>query len=786
MLEQGFILTRHWRDTPAGTEVEFWLATDRGPRLLRLAVQPSVAFVLAEQRGACEALLADEREVELRELQLVDFHHRPVLGLYCRQHRQLIHLDKVLRKAGVEVYEADIRPPERYLMERFITAPVAFSGVAQASGLLTDAQLKPAPAYRPALKLVSLDIETNAFGELYCIGLEGCGERQVYMLGRGEDNDPALGFNLAYCESRVLLLERLNQWLARHDPDAIIGWNVVQFDLRVLHEHARRLGVPLLLGRNGGEMEWREHGNRKNHYFASAPGRLIIDGIEALRSATWSFPSFSLENVAQTLLGEGKCIDNPYQRMDEIDRMFAEDKPALARYNLKDCELVTRIFAKTELLTFLLERASVTGQPADRSGGSVAAFCHLYIPQMHRQGFVAPNLGTLPPQASPGGFVMDSRPGLYESVLVLDYKSLYPSIIRTFLIDPLGLVEGLRHPDDSESVAGFRGARFSRTRHCLPAIVAQVSEGREVAKREHNGPLSQALKIIMNAFYGVLGSSGCRFFDPRLASSITLRGHQIMQQTRKLIEAQGHQVIYGDTDSTFVWLGSVHSEEDAARIGQALVAQVNQWWREHLRAEMGLESVLELQFETHFRRFLMPTIRGAQEGSKKRYAGMVRRADGSDEMVYKGLETVRSDWSPLARQFQQELYLRIFNRQPHQGYVRDFVQRTLAGELDELLIYRKRLRRRLDDYERNVPPHVRAARLADAYNDRQGRPRQYQNGGWISYVMTQAGPEPLEVRTGAIDYEHYVARQLQPVADAILPFVGDDFSTLVGGQLGLF
>ncbi len=93
--------------------------------------------------------------------------------------------------------------------------------------------------------------------------------------------------------------------------------------------------------------------------------------------------------MAQTLLGEGKAIDTPYARMDEIQRMFDEDKPALARYNLKDCELVTRIFARTELLTFLLERATVTGLPADRSGGSVAAFCHLYIPLMHRQGFVA-------------------------------------------------------------------------------------------------------------------------------------------------------------------------------------------------------------------------------------------------------------------------------------------------------------------------------------------------------------------------------------------------------------
>lgn len=785
-LQQGFVLTRHWRDTPEGTEVEFWLATDAGPRQVRLPHQPSVAFIPAEQRERAEALLRSEHDVELRPLALCDFQHRAVLGLYCQQHRQLMKLDKLLRKAGVEVFEADVRPPERYLMERFITAPVTFGGTADANGLLLDAQLKPAPDYRPRLRLVSLDIETTEHGELYSIALEGCGQRQVYMLGPANGDAGGVDFQLDYRDSRAELLEALNQWLAEHDPDAIIGWNLVQFDLRVLQAHAEKLKVPLRLGRGGDPMGWREHGSGNNHFFAEAAGRLIIDGIEALRSATWSFPSFSLENVAQTLLGEGKAIDTPYQRMDEINRMFAEDKPALARYNLKDCELVTRIFEKTGLLDFLLERATVTGLPVDRSGGSVAAFTHLYMPLMHRQGFVAPNLGEKQPEASPGGFVMSSRPGLYESVLVLDYKSLYPSIIRSFLIDPIGLVEGLRHPDDSDSVPGFRGARFSRTRHCLPSIVERVWQGRETAKREHNQPLSQALKIIMNAFYGVLGSSGCRFFDPRLASSITLRGHEIMRRTRELIEAQGYSVIYGDTDSTFVWLQRSHDEEAAARIGRSLVQMVNQWWREHLMQEYGLESALELQFETHYQRFLMPTIRGAEEGSKKRYAGLVVRADGSREMIFKGLETVRTDWSPLAQQFQQELYQRIFNRQPYQDYVRDYVQQALAGELDDLLIYRKRLRRQLDDYTRNVPPHVRAARMADEFNDRQGRPRQYQNGGWISYLITVNGPEPLETRRSAIDYDHYLTRQLQPVADAILPFVGDGFSSLIDRQMVLF
>ena len=781
--QKGFVLTRHWRDTTAGTLVEFWLATDHGPRLVRLAPQTSVAFIPALQREQVTSLLQGERDIELRELNLKDFHHRPVLGLYCRSHRQLIKLDKQLRDAGIDVYEADIRPPERFLMERFITAPVEFGGNIHKDEV-HEGWMKPAPDYRPKLRLVSLDIETSERGELYSIALEGCGERQVYMLGHANNDAPTVDFKLDYCEHRAQLIERLNDWLALHDPDAIIGWNLIQFDLRVLQEHATRLQIPLRLGRGGSEMEWREHPERK-HGFAAAAGRLLIDGIESLRSATWSFPSFSLEHVAQTLLGEGKAIDTPYQRMDEINRMFIEDKPALARYNLKDCELVTRIFAKTQLIDFLLERAAVTGLPADRNGGSVAAFTHLYLPPMHRLGFVAPNLGDKEPEPSPGGFVMNSRPGLYESIIVLDYKSLYPSIIRTFLIDPVGLIEGLRQSDEVHAIKGFRDAYFSREQHCLPAIVKRISQSREEAKRVGNKPLSQALKIIMNALYGVLGSYGCRFFDSRLASSITLRGHQIMEQTRKLIEQKGFSVIYGDTDSTFVWLGRSCTNEEANSIGSELVNTVNTFWRDYVQREFGLESALELQYENHYQRFLMPTLRGTDEGSKKRYAGMVKHADGREEIIFKGLETVRSDWSPLAQQFQQELYRRIFKGESHQDFIRDYIRRTLNGELDELLVYRKRLRRSLDDYTHNVPPHIRAARLADERNQQLGRPLQYQNRGWINYVMTVAGPEPLEARRAVIDYDHYLTRQLQPIADAILPFVNDDFLGLVSPQLTL-
>ena len=106
--------------------------------------------------------------------------------------------------------------------------------------------------------------------------------------------------------------------------------------------------------------------------------------------------------------------------------------------------------------------------------------------------------------------------------------------------------------------------------------------------------------------------------------------------------------------------------------------------------------------------------------------------------------------------------------------------------MDDLLVYRKRLRHRLDEYVANVPPQVRAARIADEYNVRMQRPMQYQNGGWIRYVMTTNGPEPLESRRSLIDYEHYLTKQLQPIADAILQPLGEDFTTLTSSQQELF
>ncbi len=120
----GFILTRHWRDTPSGTVVDFWLATDQGANLMRRTDVVSVSFAPAKYQSDVEAVTSTMPDVNVKPLSLLDFSGRPILGIYSKHFRQQAIVEKALKARGVPVYEADIRPPDRYLMERFLTASV--------------------------------------------------------------------------------------------------------------------------------------------------------------------------------------------------------------------------------------------------------------------------------------------------------------------------------------------------------------------------------------------------------------------------------------------------------------------------------------------------------------------------------------------------------------------------------------------------------------------------------------------------------------------------------------
>jgi DNA polymerase-2 len=373
--------------------------------------------------------------------------------------------------------------------------------------------------------------------------------------------------------------------------------------------------------------------------------------------------------------------------------------------------------------------------------------------------------------------VLDSVAGLYHDVLSFDFRSLYPSIIRTFKIDPLGLAQPGENP-----IPGEEGATFAREGAILPALIETLHEARSRAIAAKNEALSRAIKILMNSFYGVLGTPGCRFFDPRLPTSITRRGHAIIERARAFFVERGLTVIYGDTDSLFVHMEDAPSEEDAKTRGRSLAEELTRMIAREIKADFDLESHLELRFESHYLRFLMPTTRGADRGSKKRYAGTVRDARGDIKLVIRGLEAVRTDWTALARRVQRELLRRVLTGEPFESWLEETARDLKAGKLDDELVYRKKLRRQLSEYaSEGAPPHVRAARM------REG---EGQDTNEVEYVMTTRGPAPLDEPTqeprAPIDHGHYLEKQLAPVCDVVLPFLGTSFEAIAGSQRSLF
>ncbi len=389
---------------------------------------------------------------------------------------------------------------------------------------------------------------------------------------------------------------------------------------------------------------------------------------------------------------------------------------------------------------------------------------------------------------------MRAPPGFYRNVAIFDFKSLYPSIIRTFRVDPLAanvilhdLVEGIQSSDSGLSgqiVKGPAGLEFADEIAILPSIIEALWQERDHAKQLKDATLSQAVKIIMNSFYGVLGTPGCRFYDPRLAGTITRIGHWLLKFSRKFIEREGHQVIYGDTDSLFIDFGD--GEQTAIKqVGTQLSAKLNDYLTAELRHRFNVASQLDIEFEKLFEHFFMPTIRGRDTGSKKRYAGLFINKTGAAELYFAGMETARRDWTALAKEFQVDLFTLLFKQNDTAvlkdalgDLVRSRHQALYDGKLDDKLVYIKGISKRLEDYTKNVPPHVRAARMLDQFD-----------GRIVRYVITTDGPEPVQKRSNAAyDYGHYSHKQLAPIADMVLRFFDLDYRSLITGgkQLALF
>jgi DNA polymerase-2 len=784
----GFVLQPTYRIESGRPVVHLWGKLEDGRSFLVRDRRQVPRFWIrsrdaeaARERGA--RIAPDDRE-------RVDMSGNPVVPVEVDVPPDVPPVRERLSAAGIPTFEADVRFAIRYLVDRGVRGSCEIVGE-ERPGEGVDVVFED-PEVRAAggtlrLSVLSIDIETDPRAErLLSVALVGGGADEVLLLAPPDEAPPE---GSVACGSERELLQRFVQRVREIDPDVLTGWNLVDFDLTVLADLATRRGVRLAIGRGREPLRLRPSSSPRVQREAQVPGRVVLDGIELVRGAFLRYESFSLDSVSREVLGEAKTMTGP-GRADAIFEAWRTDRARFVEYNRNDARLVLGILEKLRLVELAVERSLLTGLPPNRVAASVASFDFLYLTELGKRGVVAPTAGEPDrPMPQTGGTVFEPESGLHENVVVLDFKSLYPSIIRTFNIDPWGRArEGSARSDavpeadpavapdaESDPVVAPNGVRFRREPGILPGILDELFPRREKAKSGGDDVASQAIKILMNSFYGVLGTPACRFASPDLANAITGFGRTLLVWSRDRLEAKGFRVLYGDTDSLFVDSAAATAEE-ARRIGARLVAELNRELAVHVRDTWRVESRLELEFETLYRKLLLPEMRHGAGGARKRYAGLAQIGSES-VVVFTGMEVVRRDWTELAKSVQRELYTRLFTDRPVEEYLRDVVARVRAGELDDLLVYRKGLRKRLEAYTASTPPHVAAARKM------KGKP-----GSLIEYVITADGPEPVAERTSPIDREHYVQKQVRPVAEPVIAILELDFDVIVGDdrQLDLF
>ena len=723
----------------------------------------------------------------------------PCVALRMDDRRRKVLAER-LADGGILCHGQNDKAADQFLAERGVRAGIALCGDTRKGRrvdlVFANPEVSPSSEGEgSALRWLSLDIETTRAGHVSACGLSMGAERAVFVVATG---------SVAGAESvrdERELLRAMRDRIVELDPDVITGWNVVDFDLKVIAERSRAHGFPFDAGRTDAPLRILESPGQRT--LAIMEGRRCVDAMRVMRSGPERFEDQRLETVARAVLGEGKLLSaRGPEKLDELEALRTGNPALYAAYCLRDAELPPAILERTGMGELTRLRSVLTGLDLERAWTSVPAFDRVYGYALRARGVLpAPPAGQRVGGAA-GGLILPPRPGLFAGVFVFDFRSLYPSIIRTFNVDPVAL---LRSSGGESDVAAPNGARFSRERGALPEIVDAWTALRSQALDAGDEPRAYVLKILQNSFYGVLGSPGCAWADDRLAGAITGYGHQILRATRDWFANEGYEVLYGDTDSVFVLAGAaaVSDHVTARALAESLAEAATKAMGALVSERWKAESRLELRFDKLYARFLIPRIRGDRanrlreeleragatelladlpdpKGRAKGYAGLLVRPDGSTEIDIKGLEAARGDWTPLARRFQTELLGLVFGEEGEEAaraYARRFVATMRSSGVDGELEFRRVLKRDLDRYSAEAP-HVKAARLSGA---------SYR-GQVVQYAQTVAGPQPPGTARDSLDYDWYLERQLAPIWESVAEAAGwePDLRRVSGEQLELF
>ena len=776
--EEACIVAASYQGFGSQTVVELWLRAREGHSTL-LLVHGLRPFLEIAVPGKATELPADieERLEKVRNVKDVTHIHPPVdkwtdLGIKAHwkvEVRQPYNVPKIreILKSNWALSSADIIFPQRLLLELDLGPHIAWKGelLPKDGDAIRDAggrglyptdhvarchidDLRAIEAFAAPFVTFSFDLETSIeSGRILCAAavVEQNGQSETHTF-RGDERE---------------MMEGLTRLVRESDPDIITGYNIDNFDLPRIKERMEELEdnrdkltraalagwgrVPITEdackggGRRGAPITANRQQNRK----WTLTGRCVMDAWWEARM-TLRPKRETLKFVSELLFPDREELRKMDVDASRMDEEWAARPDVVLEYCAQDALLPIEILdaisatARKEALAAVgkvpLETAIIgsTSQWLDSLVIRLADRENIAVPTTRRGG---------KSDAITGGYVHDIEGGRYPWVAVLDFKSMYPSIMISNNICHTTRVDSTN--DSTEVNQSPSGTKFLKKEvreelvpRLLQDLMAQRDHHKEMMKntsdeseRLFHDQMQFAVKILMNTFYGVFASAFYRFTHPDIGSAITAWARSNIKKIIHALDEEGNSVVYSDTDSVFV---------SAPEEGKDALVSFG-----HELASRFTKEGAELEFEKGLSVFF-------SHGAKKRYVGRVVWPE--EELLIRGYEVRRTDSFDLLNNTMMGTFERILDGDEDGAYkhVLGLIRSVKAGEVDvaDLIISRSCKGKVLKDGTVDFSavyanpdglPYVQAARK------RIARGLQFTPGMKVSYIVTDAQKRPLTV-----------------------------------------
>ena len=680
-----------------------------------------------------------------------------------------------MQQFGMTVLAADIPFSMRFMYDkdlegctRILGSPVEGDGAKRyTTDLVVQAEaFEEIEDFKPQLKILSFDIENSLKDDKASRKQRLPGGRVFTICLAVRETDGKMVKEAIVDEDEEAILIALLDAIERHDPDVITGYNIDGYDIPYVYDRLAAYGRTMSIGRDGTDA------SQVNNRFWRTHGRIIAD-------AWWNVKRElrpkreRLADVAQQVLGEQKLDVNTAK----IDEEWAADQDRVVEYCIQDAVLALRILESIAVLEKMQDLATVSKLPLDDviNGRTSQLIDSIFIRKADKAGVGVPlTRRTSRDTKIEGAYVHSIQPGLYRWIVVLDFKSMYPSIIiaNNMCFTTLS--------PDGEHVSPIEGVRFitkEEGKGLLAGILEELMVERDSIKakmkaaktekeRAYYDGLQEAVKILMNSFYGVFASSFYRFTNRKIGESITAFARENIKAVIRDLEEENISVIYSDTDSVFIE-SPYQGVEPNVEFGEGLARKYSRYG-----GTLEFEKILD-PFFTH--------------GAKKRYVGHVLWPE--DKVLVRGYETRRTDAFDYQIAALEDIFDRILEGDTDGAIQvsKDYVEKVRNGDVETSALV---ISRSVKDERSYANPdglvHVRAAQKLKAMGE------EFVPGMKVSYVIVQSsGKTRQEVEpwlTGKpfehkVDYEYYARRVAASLARVTEVFDWDEAALLRGQRV---